>query len=35
MPYGNFFLDTFKFRCKTEIGMNELKTIEYDASNYE
>jgi len=27
VPSGNLFLDksTFKFRCKTKIGMNEMK----------
>jgi len=33
VPYGNVFLGTFKFRCKTKIGMNEMKTSEHDMSN--
>jgi len=33
VPYGNLFFDTFKFRCKTKIGMNEMKTSEHDVSN--
>jgi len=32
VPYGNLFLDTFKFRCK-KIGINEMKTSEHDVSN--
>jgi len=28
--YGNLFFDTFKFRCKTKIGMNEKKKSEHD-----
>jgi len=34
VPCGNLFFKTFKFRCETKIGMNEMKTSEHDVSNW-
>jgi len=33
MPYDILLFDTFKFTCKTKIGINEMKTSEHDVSN--